>query len=268
MKVHPTAIIGDKVKLAQGVQVGPYAVIDGEVSIGEGTKVLAHATITGFTDIGKNCEIHMNTVLGHVPQDMSFDRENRTYLKIGDNNVFREYTSVHRGTKPESETVIGNNNYFMGTAHIAHNCRIGNNVIFVNNTQLAGYVEIDDNAFLSGNIIIHQFCRIGCYAMISGLSGLNQDVPPYMMAGGRPAVVTNLNVVGLRRGGFSIEQRKNIKKVHTILFREDRSIKNALEEIDSLEKTKEIETLISFIKNSSRGICSSSKKKKHGQSFE
>ncbi len=267
MEIHPTAIIGDNVKLADNVQVGPYAIIDGDVSIGEGTKIFAHANISGFTEIGKNCEIHMNSVIGHLPQDMAFDRDNRTYLKIGDNNIFREGTSVHRGTEPESSTVIGDNNYFMAMSHVAHNCRIGNNVICANNTLIAGHVEIGNNTFLSGSVVIHQFCRIGCFVMVSGLSGINKDIPPYMMAGGRPAIVTNLNIVGLRRGGFSTEQRKNIKKLHSILFRENRSIKNAVDELDKLDKNQETETFISFIKNSERGICSSSKNIKHNQPF-
>ncbi|MCD6460411.1 acyl-ACP--UDP-N-acetylglucosamine O-acyltransferase [bacterium] len=265
MKVHKTAIIGDKVQLHSSVEIGPYAVVDGEIKIAEGTKIMAHANISGYTTIGKNCTIHMGVVLGHEPQDMDFDGK-PSYLIIGDNNVFREYCWIHRGTKAQSATVIGNGNYFMGFSHAAHNCRIGNNTIIASNTLLAGYVEVGDNAFVSGNIVVHQFTKIGAYAMVSGLSAVNKDIPPYMLCGGRPAVVTGINVIGLRRAGFNIEQRKRIKKAHDILFRQRLAVKRAVLSLQELDSSEEIDTILNFIKNSKRGITSSSASR-HAQPF-
>ncbi|MDX9702217.1 MAG: acyl-ACP--UDP-N-acetylglucosamine O-acyltransferase [Candidatus Auribacterota bacterium] len=265
MAVHPTAIIGDSVNMADDVQIGPYVVIDGEVSIGRGTKVMAHANITGYTQIGENCEIHMGVVLGHEPQDLVFSKET-SFLKIGDNNVFREYSWVHRGTKPGSCTTIGNNNYFMGFSHVAHNCVIGNNTIIASNALLAGYVEVGDRAFVSGNIVVHQFTRIGAYAMVSGLSAVNKDIPPYMLAGGRPAVVTGLNVVGLRRNGFNADQRRSIKQAHDILFRQRLATKRAVEALKELPQSSEVDTIIRFIETSQRGLCSSTASR-HAQPF-
>ena len=265
MAVHPTAIIGDSVRIADDVEIGPYAVIDGEVSIGRGSKVMAHANITGYTNIGENCIIHMGVVLGHEPQDLVFTNE-PSYLNIGNNNVFREYSWVHRGTKPGSSTTIGNGNYFMGFSHVAHNCTIGNDTIIASNALLAGYVEVGDRAFVSGNIVVHQFTRIGAYAMVSGLSAVNKDIPPYMLAGGRPAVVTGLNVVGLRRNGFDPNQRKAIKQAHRILFRERMATKRALEALKELPESDEVNTVIQFIEASQRGICSSSASR-HAQPF-
>ncbi|MCB1195700.1 acyl-ACP--UDP-N-acetylglucosamine O-acyltransferase [bacterium] len=256
MGIHPTAIIGQSVTLGSNVSVGPYTVIEGEVSIGDNTVIMAHANIMGYTVIGKNCTVHMGVVLGNDPQDVAFTGE-RSYLHIGDNNTFREYCWIHRGTKPESATVIGNGNYFMGFSHAAHNCRIGNNAVIASNTLLAGYVEVGDNAFVSGNIVVHQFTRIGAYAMVSGLSAVNKDIPPYMLAGGRPAVVSGLNVVGLRRNGFSAEQRRSIKKAHDILFRSDRVTSGAIDALSELEQTPEIKAVTAFARSSQRGLCGS-----------
>lgn len=265
MAIHPTAIIADSVKLADSVDIGPYAVLDGEVTIGAGTKIMAHAHITGYTQIGENCEVHMGAVLGHEPQDLVFTNE-PSYLKIGNNNVFREYSWVHRGTKPGSNTVIGDNNYFMGFSHVAHNCQIGSNTVIASNALLAGYVEVGDRAFVSGNIVVHQFTRIGAYAMISGLSAVNKDVPPYMLAGGRPAVVSGLNVVGLRRNGFNGDQRRAIKKAHDILFRQRLATKRALEALKELPQSDEVNNIIRFIESSQRGLCSSTASR-HAQPF-
>ena len=265
MKIHKTAIIGNNVKLHDSVEVGPYTVIDGNIEIGEGTKIMAHANICGYTTIGRNCTVHMGAVLGHEPQDMEFEGK-PSYLVIGDNNTFREYCWIHRGTKPESSTVIGDGNYFMGFSHAAHNCCIGNNTIIASNTLLAGYVEVGDSAFVSGNIVVHQFTKIGSYAMVSGLSAVNKDIPPYMLCGGRPAVVTGINVVGLRRGGFKPDQRKRIKQAHDILFRKRLATKRAVEALKELGSSDEIDKILNFIENSKRGITSSSASK-HAQPF-
>jgi UDP-N-acetylglucosamine acyltransferase len=261
MSIHPTAIIGPDVRIGTDVTVGPYAVIEGHTTIGNGSEIKARAHITGYTEIGEGNIIHMGAVIGHEPQDIAFKSE-RSYLKIGNNNVFREGSYIHRGTKPESATVIGNNNYFMAYSHAGHNCLIGNNNIFVCNALLAGYVEVGNNAFLSGNVVVHQFCRIGSFAIISGLSAVNKDIPPFMTAGGRPAMVTGLNSVGLRRGGFSADQRSAIKEAFRILFRNGYGTKKALEELQKLPETAEVNEIISFVNSSARGICAGMEYKK------
>ncbi|MFC2149115.1 acyl-ACP--UDP-N-acetylglucosamine O-acyltransferase [Candidatus Auribacterota bacterium] len=254
MSIHPTAIIGDNVKIGKDVSIGPYAVIDGVVEIGDGTSIMAHSYITGWTRIGKNNKIHMGVILGHEPQDIAYDGA-ESYLVIGDNNIFRENTWIHRGTKEGSSTVIGNNNYFMGYSHAAHNCKIGNGAVVASNTLLAGYVEVCDGAFVSGNIVVHQFCRIGRLAMVSGLSAVNKDVPPFITVGGRGVVAIAPNSVGLKRAGFDLKARLEIKNAFKLLFKSELSVKQAIEEMQKGEVTKEVQEMIDFIQSSKRGIC-------------
>jgi len=254
MAIHPSAVIGKNVKLGKDVDIGPYAVLDGTIEIGDGTTVMAHAYITGWTKIGKNNRIHMGAILGHEPQDVSY-KGTESYLVVGDNNTFREHSWIHRGTKEGSSTVIGNNNYFMGFAHAAHNCRIGNGAIVASNTLLAGHVEVGDNAFVSGNIVVHQFCRIGRLAMISGLSAVNKDVPPFMTAGGRGVVAIAPNIVGLRRAGLDLQARSAIKNAYKIIFRSGLNTTQAVAALKKGAITKEIQEIIDFIAASKRGIC-------------
>jgi UDP-N-acetylglucosamine acyltransferase len=254
MAIHQTAIIGKKVKLGNNIDIGPYAVLDGDIEIGDGTTVMAHAYITGWTKIGRNNRIHMGAILGHEPQDVAY-KGAESYLVVGDNNTFREHAWIHRGTKEGSSTTIGNNNYFMGFAHAAHNCAIGNGAIVASNTLLAGYVEVGDNAFVSGNIVVHQFCRIGRLAMISGLSAVNKDVPPFMTAGGRGVVAIAPNTVGLRRAGLDLPARSAIKQAYKTLFRSGLNTKQAVEELRRGEVTKEVQEIIDFVVSSKRGIC-------------
>lgn len=256
MKIHPTAVIGDNVELAEDVSVGPYAVLDGEIKIGRGSTIMAHAVICGYTELGEKNIVHMGAVLGHEPQDMAFGGE-RSYLKIGNNNVFREQSYIHRGTKPESATVIGDNNYFMAHSHAGHNCVIGNNCIIVNNSLLAGYVELGDNVFISGNVVIHQFCRIGSYSIISGLSAVNKDIPPFIIGSGRPAYFVGLNSVGLRRGGFKPDQRSVIKQAYKIIYGQGYAVSKAVRALEQMEPSAELSQIIDFIAGSKRGICSS-----------
>ncbi|MCU0723108.1 MAG: acyl-ACP--UDP-N-acetylglucosamine O-acyltransferase, partial [Planctomycetes bacterium] len=193
-------------------------------------------------------------VLGHEPQDLAF-KNGETFLKVGDRNVFREYTLIHRGTKPGSATVIGNGNMFMGYSHVAHNCRIGDGVTVANTSQLAGYVEVGDRAFVSGGVLVHQFCRIGRLAMISGLSAMNQDVPPFMTAGGRPCAVSGINVVGLRRAGFPPETRDRIKGVFKVLYRSGLLVPEAVKRIrEEFAGCAEALELTEFIQASKKGI--------------
>lgn len=252
-KIHPTAIVGKKAKLGE-IEVGPYAIIEDGAEIGSGTKVLAHAYIASGTTIGKDCEVHMGAVIGHVPQHLHF-KGAKSFLKIGDRNIFREYTSIHRGLEEGSATLIGNDNFFMGFSHVAHDCRIGNNVVLCNGALIAGHAVIDDAAFISGNAAIHQFARIGTLAMIGGLARVNKDVVPYTLIEG-DSEVCSLNVVGLKRSSIGEDARSQIKKIYRLLYRSDLNVSQALSEISKLgELAPEAAHMVEFVKRSERGIC-------------
>src|SRR5271154_3239418 len=220
MPIHPTAIINPKAQLDSTVDVGPNAVIDEHVKVGAGTRIWANAYLTGHTEIGRENEIHMGAVIGHEPQDLKFDRTCRSYLRIGDRNVFREYCTVHRGTEPESSTVIGDECYLMATAHVGHNCVIGNNVIICNCALVAGHVHVGDRAFISGGVVIHQFTHVGRLAMFSGNARVSMDVPPFTRAAERNEIHA-LNLVVLRRMKISREAIRELKKLFQLFYLSD-----------------------------------------------
>ena len=255
MNIHPTSIISPTARISEDAQIGPYVLIEDNVHIGRGAKIYSHAHILAHTTVGDNCEVHIGAVLGHIPQIRAHKDESGK-LHIGNNNIFREYTTLHRASKPDAITTVGNDNYFMGFSHIAHDCAIGNNVTICNGALIAGHVRIEDNAFLSGNVTVHQFCRIGKLAMIGGLARVSKDVPPYMLVKG-DSTVWAINSIGLRRAGFSPESRVQIKNAFRLLYKSNLNIKQALEQIKNLpEKEEHITHLISFIAQSRRGICS------------
>jgi len=252
-KIHPAALVSRGAELGD-VEVGPYAVIEDGVAIGSGTRVLAHAYISEGTTIGKDCEIHMGAVVGHAPQHLKYNGA-KTFLKIGDRNILREYCSVHRGFEEGSSTVVGDDNLFMGFSHVAHDCRIGSNTVICNGALVAGHVRVDDKAFISGNVTIHQFVSIGTLAMIGGLARVNKDVVPYTLIEG-DSEVCSLNTVGIRRSGMSGEAVAQIKKVYRILYRSGLNVSQALEEISrSAFPAGEAGSMIDFVKNSELGIC-------------
>jgi UDP-N-acetylglucosamine acyltransferase len=269
MTIHPTAIVGKEVEIGNSCSIGPYAVIEGRVVLGDGTSVGPGTIITGNTVIGKGNEIHGHVNIGDLPQDVSF-RGAETFVRIGDNNIFREYVTVHRGTKEGSTTIIGDNNFLMVSSHVGHNCRLGNNIILVNYVGLAGYVEIQDHAFISGLTGVHQFVRIGSYAICGFLSKINKDIPPFMMVDGNPPLVRGLNLVGLKRKGFSADRRETIKKAYTILYRSGNSISRSLEELENMQQPPgdDLKLLIDFIKGSKRGILLKSPGGAHSESKE
>ncbi len=234
--ISPLARIDKGAQIASGVKIGPNAHIFGSCSIGEGT------------------EVHTGAVLGDLPQDLSFDKNKKTRLEIGKNCVIREYVTAHRSTKEDSPTVIGDNCYLMVSSHVGHDCRLENNVIVANGALLAGHVTVEEMAFISGNVVIHQFCRIGTLSMIGGFSGINKDVPPYMLVRG-PSVVRAVNLIGLRRAKISRESIAGIKEAFKALYLSDISTAHALEAIKKLKPTKELSHLIEFIQSSKRGIC-------------
>ncbi len=254
MAIHPTAIVHPEAKIGDDVEVGPYVVIGEHVEIGDGTTILHGAHLTGWTTIGRENTIHIGAILGHDPQDVAFKKDTRSYLVIGDRNVIREYATIHRGTKPESKTVIGDDNLLMGLCHIAHNCEIGNGVVIGNGTLLAGYVAVEDKAFISGNCGIHQFVRIGTLAMIGGLAMVTVDVPPYVLVDCETSTVGSVNQVGLGRSGLSGSVRQEIRDAFRYLYRRGLNTTQALEEIEKRYNSPEIKQLVHFIRHSKRGI--------------
>lgn len=254
MSIHPSAIIGKDVTLGESNEIGPHVVIEDDVKIGSHNKIGAGAYLCSGTQIGDHNEIHMGAIIGNAPQDRAY-QGSKTDTKIGNNNMIREYVTIHRGTKEGTATEIGDHNFLMVNVHIAHNCRIGNRVTLVNGASLAGYCTVEDDAFLSGMTVFHQFTAVGRLALVSAFSAVNLDVPPFMMCGGRGAVVHGPNIVGLRRAEFPPEVRDEIKRAYKILYHSGLNRKNALEEIKRKCMSQEVKHLARFIQNSTRGIC-------------
>jgi UDP-N-acetylglucosamine acyltransferase len=254
--IHPTAIIDPKAEIGEGVEIGPYGVIEKGVSIGEGTRIGSHVVIREGTHIGKRCQILQFASIGEAPQAI-FYRGEKTSLFIGDQNIVREFVTLHRGTvKGGGKTVIGNDNFFMAYAHVAHDCQIGNQVVLVNGATLGGHIIIENHAIISGLSAVHHFCRIGTYAFVSGLTGVTLDIPPYTLAAGDRAKLFGLNTVGLKRADFSEETIKALKKAYRIIFRSGLTLEKAMKRVkeDEISKTPEVQHLLQFIQHSKRGI--------------
>ncbi len=252
--IHPSAIIGKDVKLGDGNQIGPGCVLEDGVVLGSRNKLWMNVYVGPGTTLGDENQVHMGAVIGHLPQDLAFAGAT-SFTRIGSRNTIREYVTIHRGTKEGTATVIGDDNFFMANAHIAHNCQVGHKVILVNLASLTGYCVIEDGAFLSGIVGLHQFTRVGRLALISALSAVNKDVPPYMLCGGRPAVIQGLNVIGLRRAGIAPAVREEIKRAYKRLYRDGLNVQHALEAIERECQSSEVKRLVEFVKSSERGIC-------------
>ncbi len=253
-KISDLAVVSKSAKIAAGVEIGPFAVIEDEVDIGADVKISAQAYIASGTTIGEGTQIHMGACIGDLPQDLGFDKNKKTFTKIGRNTVIREHVTIHRATVEGSATVVGDDCYLMAVSHVGHDCHVGNNVIVANGALLAGHVDVEDYAFISGNVVIHQFCRIGEACMIGGFTGINKDVPPYMLVRG-PSVVRGINIVGLRRLKFPREVVLSIKEAYKLIFMSDLNTSQAIESIKKLKPSKELDHLINFIQTSKRGIC-------------
>lgn len=255
MTIHPTAIIDKEAEIAEDVEIGPYSIIERGASIGAGCKIASHVVIQGNVTIGTNCTISPFASIGGPPQDIGYKQE-PTRVVIGNNNTLREYVTVNRGTgKGGGTTRIGENNFIMAYAHIAHDCKVGNNIIMANGATLAGHVEVSDFVIFSGLCAVHQFCKVGKYAFISGLTGIPKDVPPFVIAAGDRAKLYGLNVVGLERHDFSKEEITKLKKAYRILFRSALPLKTSLKIIREDLDGDNIGYLIEFIESSQRGIC-------------
>ncbi|MBA2123638.1 acyl-[acyl-carrier-protein]--UDP-N-acetylglucosamine O-acyltransferase [bacterium Unc6] len=251
--IHPTAIIESK-NISDNVSVGPWTYIRQDVQIGEGTQIGSHCVLEGNTEIGKNCSIFKGSVVGSIPQSLKFHNQ-KTYLKIADRVVIREFVTINPGCLTDL-TSIGNNVLIMAYCHIAHDCKIGDDVIMANNAGLAGHIEIHNNAVLGGFAAIHQFVRIGEYSMVGGMSKIVQDVPPFSLVDGRPGKVCGLNVIGLRRANFSPQTRATLYKAFKILFFSGLSTTHALVEVERrIVDINEVKKLVEFVKTSKRGIA-------------
>lgn len=251
--VHPTAVIHPDAKLHATVQVGPHAVIDGGVELGAGCVVGPHVHLTGVTSIGANNRFHAGCVIGDGPQDLKY-KDEPTRLRIGEGNVFREHVTVHRSSKLSDDTVIGSNGLYMAHCHVGHNSILGDHVILANGATLGGHVTVGDRAFLSGNCLVHQFVRIGTLALMQGGSAISKDLPPFCIARGDNGIC-GLNVVGLRRAGFSAADRLELKQLYRLVFREGRTLRDALAEAQARFASAPAKAFIEFAAVTKRGLC-------------
>jgi len=247
-RVHPEAIIGPR------TVIGDYCVIEQDVRIGAECRLEPYVYVRRWTTLGDRNQISAGTVLGTDPLDKAFTGA-RSYLRIGNGNIIREHYTISRGTEPESVTIIGDNNYIMTSGHIAHNCKIGNNNVIASCALLAGYVEVEDQAFISGGVVVHQFSKIGRLAMIGGNTRVNADVPPYFLYCGFNVEPVGLNLVGLRRAGFTAEEIYRLKKAFRLLYRSGLKLEEALRRIEEEIPSEHTLHLVEFIRSSRRGIC-------------
>ncbi len=250
--IHLTAVIHPKAQLDPTVEVGPFAVIDQHVVLGPNCIVGPHAYLTGHTTVGANNKIYAGAVIGEAPQDLKY-KNAPTRLRIGNNNTFREMVTVHRSNKDEEDTVIGSDNFLMANAHVAHNCQIANNVIIANGALLGGHVHIADRAFISGNCLVHQFVRVGSLALMRGGAAISKDLPPFTVALGDNGIC-GLNIIGLRRAGFSADERLELKKLYHELFRSGQNLTKVAAACKSTFSSKPAQLVIDFVLSSKRGV--------------
>ena len=253
-KIHPTAVIDPAAQIGEGCEIGPYCVIGVDVDLGAECWLQHHVSLSGPSKIGRGNQFFAFSSIGQKTQDLKYAGE-PTHLAVGEGNCFREFVTVHRGTAPGSVTRIGSGGNFLAYAHIAHDCVVGDGVIFSNNGTLAGHVEVGDHAIIGGLTAVHQFCRIGAYALTGGCSKIVQDVPPFMIADGNPAKVRSYNKVGLERHGFSEENQRAIKEAYRLIYRSALNLQQAVEQIRAeLPATPELARLTAFVTSSPRGI--------------
>ncbi|MFI3185176.1 MAG: acyl-ACP--UDP-N-acetylglucosamine O-acyltransferase [Methylococcaceae bacterium] len=253
--IDPTAIIDSKAELDTDVSIGPFSVIGADVKIGAGTVIGSHVVIKGPTSIGKDNRIYQFTSIGEDPQDKKYAAE-ITRLEIGDRNTIREYTSMHRGTKQDrSLTKIGSDNLFMAYTHVAHDCIIGDHVIMANGASLAGHVHLHSHAILGGFTLVHQFTQIGQYSFAAMGSAITQDIPPFVMVGGKPTRPHGINSVGMERNGISPEDIRLIRKAYKIIYKTNLRLEDAIDQMEDLAgESNELSDMVSFLRNVNRGI--------------
>lgn len=234
-QIHPSSYIAPGAVLGDDVTVGPFAVIESGAQIGSGCTIAAHAVVHGHVRMGNANILHPHAVLGGLPQDLGFKPETESWLDIGDGNVFREGFTAHRATRAGESTRIGSGCYFMNNSHVAHDCSVGDKTIFANNVAIGGFVEVGNNVFMGGAVVVHQFCRVGAYAIVQGTTGINMDVLPFTLIGGRPARHYRLNTVGLRRAGIQGDDYKVLSAAFRLLRKK--------QSLDELTSTPQLEYL-------------------------
>lgn len=259
MSIHPTAVVAPGAQIDETTEVGPYCVIGEHVKIGPNNKLVAYVYIDGYVEIGKGNRFYPNCSIGTPPQDVGWREDMVTYVKIGDENIIRENVTIHSGTLGSDEnatTTVGSHNYLMANTHIAHDCTVGDYVIMVSFSGCPGHTQLFDHCIISGLSGMHQFCRIGRYAMMSGNTVINKDLPPFMIADGRNGSVRAINVVGMRRAGFSAETIRAMHEVHKIFYTEGHTMSVAIEEIKKrVPQTPEVLEFVEFVETpSKRGI--------------
>jgi UDP-N-acetylglucosamine acyltransferase len=254
MPLHPTAIIESGAELHPSVQVGPYSIVESGAVIGEGCILESCIRIYGAARLGRNNHVCHGATLGSAPQDLGYTPDRAKPLTIGDDNEFKEGVNVSQGVKYATGTRIGSRNFFMAYSHVGHDCTVGDDNILANTATLAGHVELDHHVFVSGQVAVHQFCRIGAYVMLGGVSGVSKDVPPFVIANGQRARIIGLNVVGLRRHGFDAPRRNRIKAVYKLLFRSGLPLAEALEHAVQTLPGPDTDAIVAFCRGSERGI--------------
>ncbi len=255
MKIHPTAIVDPGAQIGANTEIGPFSVIGAQAVIGERTEIQSHVVIEGDVSIGAGNLVGHGAIIGAPPQDLSFSPERKTRVEIGDQNVIREYCTIHRGSAEGSVTKIGDKNYLMAGAHIGHNCQIANNVIVANNCLLGGHVCVDDGVFLGGGCVFHQHMHIGRLAIAQGGSAFSKDIPPFVIAAERNYVF-GINVIGLRRAGFSSQDRDEIKAVFKLLYASGLNNSQAIEKAATINIGAVGREFFEFVANArKRGVC-------------
>lgn len=253
-QIHPTAIVDGKAAIGNGTVIGPYCIVAAGVVLGPDSWLQHHVTLAGPMTAGARNKFYAYCSIGQQTQDLKYKGE-PTYLEIGDENTFREFVTVNRSTTAEGRTRIGHRGNFLAYSHVGHDCTVGDAVVFSNNGTLAGHVQVGDHAIMGGLTAVHQFCRLGRYAITGGCSKIVQDVPPFMIADGNPAKVRGINIVGLERTGFAAETIKTIKEAFRLIYRSKYNTRQALEAIkQELPATEEITQIVEFIEQSERGI--------------
>jgi UDP-N-acetylglucosamine acyltransferase len=256
MNIHPTAIVSPDVNIGEGATIGAYSVIGRQVRIGSNTAISSHVVIEAGTEIGENCQISQFSCIGGVPQDLKFKGE-ITRVVIGNFNNIREFVTINRATVDDiGVTMIGDHNLIMAYCHVAHNCHLANNIVLANGTNLAGHVIIEDYAVVGGLTGVHQFTHIGAHSMIGGASAVNKDVPPYVTASGNHARLYGLNLIGMKRRGFSAEVLQALKDSYRIIFRSSMLLSQAIAQVrNDVPDFVEVRHFLDFIQKSKRGVC-------------
>mgnify|MGYP000843563935 FL=1 len=253
--IHPTAIIEPGAQLGVNVSLGPYAHVAATARLGDGCVLDSHAVVKDYTTIGARCRLHAGAVIGGEPQDLSFKNE-PSYVVTGDDCIFREGVTVNRGTKPGTTTRIGNHVFMMANSHAAHNCEVGDHVVLANGVLLAGYVTVGERAFLGGGVGVHQFCHIGRLAMVGAISVITKDLLPFCVAANcANSMVFGLNIIGLRRAGFTPEQRAQVKQAFHLLYRAGLNTTQAREQLSAATANPFAQEYAEFLGRAKRGIC-------------